>query len=75
MLCGLPVYVKFAGSTVVALRRWMEAPDIDDEDDIARKNYFDNIFKRHRSFISDDFRRFGDLFDEDIPGNLFIALF
>ena len=44
VLCGLPMYVKFAGSAVVALRRWMEAPEIDPENETAKRNYFENIF-------------------------------
>ena len=59
MLCGLPMYVKFAGSAVVALRRWMDAPEIDPEDEAARSNYLDNIYTRHKSFhksVSEELR-------------------
>ncbi|XP_011406684.1 PREDICTED: uncharacterized protein LOC100634258 [Amphimedon queenslandica] len=32
VLCGLPVYVKFAGAAVTILRRWLKADTINDED-------------------------------------------
>ena len=60
------MYVKFAGSVVVALRRWMDAPEINPEDETAKKNYFDNIFVRHKpitEFMGEDLSRFGKISD------------
>ena len=65
------MYVKFAGSVVVALRRWMDAPEINPEDEAAKKNYFDNIYKHHKpisEFMGEDLSRFGNITDEDIAG-------
>jgi hypothetical protein len=62
------MYVKFAGSVVVALRRWMDAPEIYPEDEAAKKNYFDNIFIRHKpitEFMGEDLSQ---LTDEHIAG-------
>ena len=70
VLCGLPMYVKFAGSVVVALRRWMDAPEINPEDEAAKKNYFDNIFKHHKpisEFMGEDLSRL-KITDKDIAG-------
>ena len=69
VLCGLPMYVKFAGSVVVALRRWMDAPEINPEDETAKKNYFDNIFIRHKpisEFMGAE--EYGKITDEHIAG-------
>ena len=66
------MYVKFAGSAVVALRRWMDAPEINPEDESAKQNYFDNIFKRHKHIdesIAEDIRRLEELTDGDIAGD------
>ena len=40
VICGLPVYVKFAGATVGVLRRWLVATDLDDADEYTREMYF-----------------------------------
>ena len=31
MLCGIPVYVKFAGTAINILRRWLKSTEIEDE--------------------------------------------
>jgi len=43
VLCGLPVYIKFAGSAVMLLRRWLDADDIPSEDEDGKNDYFRNI--------------------------------
>ena len=71
VLCGLPMYVKFAGSVVVALRRWMDAPEINPEDEATKKNYFDNIFVRHKSAdgsVDEDLKKFSKMSDEQLAG-------
>lgn len=40
VICGLPVYVKFAGATVGVLRRWLVATNLDDADEYTREMYF-----------------------------------
>lgn len=42
-MCGYPVFVRFAGSIVVALRRWLDAEIIDVDSEYAVKAYFDLI--------------------------------
>jgi hypothetical protein len=32
VLCGLPIYVKFAGTAVTFLRRWLVSDELDDDD-------------------------------------------
>lgn len=46
LLCGLQVYIKFAGSVVVILRRWLEADSIDSDDDQAQADYLSVILRR-----------------------------
>ncbi len=46
LLCGLQVYVKFAGSVVMILRRWLEADAIDSDDDQAQADYLSIILRR-----------------------------
>ena len=73
VLCGLPMYVKFAGSVVVALRRWMDAPEINPDDETTKRNYFDNIYKRHKpitEFMGEDLGRLGQMIDRDIAGEM-----
>ena len=43
VLCGLPVYIKFAGAAVMMIRRWLEADDIPSDDEDAKTRYFDHI--------------------------------
>ena len=65
------MYVKFAGSVVVALRRWMDATEIDPEDEAAKKNYFENIFVRRKSTdsaVDEDLKKFSKMSDEQLAG-------
>ena len=51
----------------------MDAPEINPEDEAAKKNYFDNIYKRHKpisEFMGEDLSRFGRMTDEDIAGEI-----
>ena len=67
------MYVKFAGSVVIALRRWMDAPEINPEDETAKRKYFDNIYKRHKpfsDFMGEDLERLGQMIDRDIAGEM-----
>ena len=44
----------------------MDAPEINPEDETAKKNYFDNIFVRHKpitEFMGEDLSRFGRISD------------
>ena len=71
------MYVKFAGSAVVALRRWMDAPEIFPENESTKRNYFDNIFRRHKHIeesIAEDLKRLGEMTDEDIAGEHFYSI-
>jgi hypothetical protein len=45
VLCGLPVYVKFAGAAVACLRRWLSAENIP-SDEKMEAQFLDNIYSR-----------------------------
>ena len=44
VLCGLPVYLKFAGAVVEVLKRWLHSDEllVDEE---ARESYFAQIHR------------------------------
>ena len=46
LLCGLQVYVKFAGSVVIMLRRWLDSEEIPSDDELTKNEYFSNIHQR-----------------------------
>lgn len=46
LLCGIQVYIKFAGSVVIILRRWLEADTIDSDNDQAQADYLSIILRR-----------------------------
>ena len=49
VLCGLPVYLKFAGAVVEVLKRWLQCEDTI-RDDYEKESYFAQI---HRTrFVS-----------------------
>ena len=57
VLCGFPVYIKFAGSSVTLLRRWLYAEEIDSDDELAKNEYFSRIHhKKCIGTMTDDFK-------------------
>ena len=42
-MLGLPLYLKFAGAIVIALRRWLSADDIDEDNQVEMNKYFVTI--------------------------------
>ena len=49
----------------------MDAPEIDPDDEAARKNYFDNLFVRHKpiaEFMGEDLSRYGELTEQHYAG-------
>lgn len=43
LVLGLPLYLKFAGAIVIALRRWLSADDIDEDNQVEMNKYFVTI--------------------------------
>ena len=40
------MYVKFAGSVVIMLRRWLDSEEIPSDDELTKNEYFSNIHQR-----------------------------
>ncbi len=75
VVCGLPVYIKFAGAAVVLLRRWLDAEDIPD-DEKAIGDYLDHIHVAkfgERSPLTFDLRKLKVRVHSLVLGVLFLS--
>ena len=43
LVLGLPLYLKFAGAIIIALKRWLSADDIDEDNEVEMDKYFVTI--------------------------------
>lgn len=56
MLCGIQVYVKFAGAAVACLRRWLSADNIPPDEELEEQ-FLDNVHRyTEESVLIDDMR-------------------